>query len=490
MKPRNGLNQPQRRKRASMRLKPQAKKPESQPDPIHQREGRREEGRALRTDCPRSSHSKMGTRQRHRDPLGLIEQSNKGRIEELLPVRFSRMLESPFAFFRGSAIVQAHDLQGTPSAGIIVQSCGDCHLMNFGAFASPERLLIFDINDFDETLQAPFEWDLKRLTASFVLAARWRNFNRNQPRTIAVEAVRAYREQMAQFSRMSMLDVWYAHITVEDLMKAAGQRKESLKRINRVIGTARKNTVEVVFQKMTSEVEGRPRIIDQPPLLYHPDPTRFNTPAHVQLFVENYRDSLPPDRRLLFDRYQFVDVAFKVVGVGSVGTACFVSLWMADTDDPLFLQIKEARPSVLEGLTTKERYHHNGERVVVGQRIMQSASDIFLGWVTGAAGKNYYVRQLRDQKAAADVPTMTSRMLAGYARLCGKTLARAHAKSGEAAKISGYLGSSAKFDGVIADYAVAYADQVEKDFSLFKDAVRAGRFLTETSPSEAEVAIR
>jgi uncharacterized protein (DUF2252 family) len=399
------------------------------------------------------------------------------------------MLESPFAFFRGTAVVQSHDLKNTPAADIIVQSCGDCHLMNFGGFASPERTLIFDINDFDETLPAPFEWDLKRLASSFVLASRWREFGKRNAQDAARTVVRAYRKQMARFAEMSVLDIWYARITLEDVIDLARNDPEVQRRIERAVDTARKHTSEAVFHKMTHEVNGQPRIVDQPPLIYHSSSAHAPVHEEIAAFFDAYRTTLSADRRVLFDRYHLVDSAFKVVGVGSVGTLCYATLWMADVDDPLFLQVKQALPSVLVGLTERSDYKSNGERVVIGQRVMQSASDIFLGWTRGPHGDDFYVRQLRDHKVASDVATTTERILIAYAKLCGQTLARAHAKSGKAAQITGYLGSGTNFEDAVADYAVSYADQVEKDYKAFQAAVRTGRFRTETSSSEIECAI-
>jgi uncharacterized protein (DUF2252 family) len=447
-------------------------------------------GRSLRTKVPRSSHSATGTKRANRDPLSLIEASNKGRVKQLLPVRFTRMLESPFAFFRGTAVVQADDLKHSKTSGIIVQSCGDCHLMNFGAFASPERTLIFDINDFDETLPAPFECDLKRLASSFVVAARWRKFGKGVAREASRAAVKAYREQTARFAEMSVLDGWYSRITADDALEIYGDTREAKKRIKRTVAEARKRTSETVFHKLTSKVKGRPRIVDEPPLLYHLGPEKYNSAEQIAASFKAYKESLPAERRVLFDRYQLVDTVFKVVGVGSVGTLCYVTLWMADVDDPLFLQVKESRSSVLDGLGGDSKFESDGERVVTGQRIMQSASDIFLGWARGMRGNDFYVRQLRDQKASADIATASEKILVSYAKLCGQTLARAHGKSGKAAEISGYLGSGDKFDDAIGQYAVEYADQVEKDYDDFRAATRAGRFPTETSKSELETAIR
>jgi len=448
------------------------------------REARQSEGRSLRSKCPRSSHSEMGPRPSGCDPLSLIEKSSDGRVKHLLPIRFTRMVESPFAFFRGTAIVQADDLKNTPSSGIVVQSCGDCHLANFGVFASPERTLIFDINDFDETLPAPFEWDVKRLASSFVLASRWRNFGKKEGLRTSRAVVKAYREQMATFAGMHTLDVWYAHVAVGDLIDRFGSDPELEERLDQAVQTAHKRTSEAGLHKMTRDVRGRARIMDQPPLIYHLDPSKFDLKKDVVPFFEVYRASLPLERQVLFNRFQLVDAAFKVVGVGSVGTHCYVTLWMTDVDDPLFLQVKEAFPSVLDGVAGSSAYENNGERVVIGQRVMQSASDIFLGWARAPRGNDFYVRQLRDQKFSINLATSSERGLVAYAKLCGQTLARAHAKSGMALEISGYLGSGSNFDDAITEYAVGYADRVAKDYDAFHAAVGAGRFPTEASSSK------
>jgi uncharacterized protein (DUF2252 family) len=487
----NHQNTPKRRQDGSrVKRRSGRSRPRTPQKITSHREAQESRGRSLRVKCPRSSHSNVALRGSGRDPLSLIEKSNEGRVKQLLPVRFTRMLESPFAFFRGTAVIQAHDLKSTPAAGIIVQSCGDCHLMNFGGFASPERTLIFDINDFDETLPAPFEWDVKRLASSFVLASRWRQFGKRNAKDAARTVIRAYRKQMARFAAMTVLDIWYARITLEDVIDLAQNDPEVRKRIEHAVASARRHTSEAVFHKMTHDVDGRPRIIDHPPLIYHLGPAQAQTQKEIATFFKAYNATLSPERGVLFDRYQLVDVASKVVGVGSVGTLCYVTLWMADVDDPLFLQVKQARPSVLEGLTGQSAPHNNGERVVTGQRLMQSASDIFLGWTQGPHGNDFYVRQLRDQKVSPDLATTSERVLVTYAKLCGQTLARAHAKSGKAAEISGYLGSGNNFDDAIADYAASYADQVEKDYEAFRAAIHAGRFPTETSSSEIETAIR
>src|SRR6516165_12641876 len=406
-----------------------------------QRAAGQSQGRSLRSKCPRSSHSKTPSGRSPRDPLSLIEKSTAGRVKNLLPIRFTRMLESPFAFFRGTAVIQAHDLKNTPSAGIIVQSCGDCHLANFGIFASPERTLIFDINDFDETLPAPFEWDIKRLASSFVLASRWRNFGKKEGYRTSRAAVKAYRELMAKFAGMHTLDVWYAHVAVGDLIGRFGSDSELGEKLDQAVDTAHRHTSEAGLHKMTRDVRGRPRIMDQPPLIYHLGPSEFDLKKDIIPFFDVYRATLSLERQVLFDRFQLVDAAFKVVGVGSVGTHCYVTLWMTDVGDPLFLQVKQALPSVLGGVAGSSDYKNNGERVVIGQKIMQSASDIFLGWTRGPTGNDFYVRQLRDQKFSFDLATMSERGLVAYAKLCGQTLARAHAKSGKAVEISTYLGS-------------------------------------------------
>jgi uncharacterized protein (DUF2252 family) len=454
-----------------------------------QRASRKLRGRALRKDCPRSSHADVILGQPKRDPPALIEESNQGRVEKLLPIRFTRMAESAFAFFRGTAILQAHDLTGTPSAGITVQCCGDCHLMNFGGFATPERALVFDMNDFDETHPGPFEWDVKRLAVSFVLAARWLNFDDLGAQQSLQALLGAYRTTQAEFAEKSVLETWYARITFADLLEEAANDPKILKRLRKAVEKATQNTSEHVFHKVTTAVDGKPRIADQPPLLYHGDPSEYDIERDMVPFLANYRSTLPRDRQALFDRFQLVDTAHKVVGVGSVGTRCYVALFAGNQDDHLLLQVKEARPSVLEGRADRTPFANNGERVVTGQRLMQSASDIFLGWSRGPGG-DCYVRQLRDMKLAPNLAGCTPALLAAYAGLCGSTLARAHAKSGDAATITGYLGNGTVFDEAIAHYAEAYADQVEKDYDQFKAAIRAGRFPIETLPSETEQAVR
>jgi len=454
------------------------------------KEQRHEAGKSLREKCPRLSHGKVVLGQgRKRDIVTLIKESNEGRLENLIPIRHGRMLESPFAYFRGTALIQAHDLKGTPSSGINVHACGDCHLMNFGGFATPERNLVFDINDFDETLPAPFEWDVKRLAASFVIAARWRGFRRSQAREMSVQAVASYRESMRKRAGTGVLEAWYSRITLEDMAEMVGSDVDLSGRVRRKVAEARKQTHEHVFNKITSPVRGLPHIVDQPPLLYHVDKHELNEHLIIPT-LKRYRETLTEERRKLFDRFKFVDIAIKVVGVGSVGTRCFVALFLAAPDDPLLLQIKEARRSVLERYTGHSLVPHNGQRVVIGQRLMQSATDIFLGWTRGPGGRDFYIRQLRDMKIAPDVESQTPRAMRAYARFCGLALARAHDKAGDAAMVSGYLGSIDHFDEAIGDYAVGYADQVERDYETFVNAVRSGRLKSDLSPSRLATALR
>jgi uncharacterized protein (DUF2252 family) len=453
-------------------------------------ETRKAWGKSLRKACPRSGHAGPVLGQGDRDPLALIEESDRGRVESLLPIRFTRMAESAFAYFRGSAIVQAHDLKGTPTAGLTVQCCGDCHLMNFGGFATPERTLVFDINDFDETFPGPFEWDVKRLATSFVLAARWLAFDPADARRAVVTTVAAYRQALARFAERSVLETWYARVTMDEVFEEYADDPKILKRLKRSVELAEENTTEHVFHKITAIENGSPRITDHPPLLFHPEPTDLDMERDVRPFIDSYRATLPPDRKALFDRYRIADVAYKVVGVGSVGTRCFIALFTGIQGDHLFLQVKEARPSVLEKLAGPNPYANNGERVVLGQRLMQSASDLFLGWTRDRNGRDFYVRQLRDMKIAPNLAGYAPGTLAAYGHLCGRVLARAHAKAGDAAALAGYLGTTDQYDEAVADYALAYAEQVEKDYDAFRAATRAGRFPIETQPTEIEQAVR
>jgi uncharacterized protein (DUF2252 family) len=444
------------------------------------------EGKALRQRCPRASHAELGRAASDRDPIALIAASNKDRIGSLIPVRHTRMLESPFAFFRGSAIVQAADLSRTPASGIQVQACGDCHLMNFGGFATPERDLVFDLNDFDETFPGPWEWDVKRLCASLVLAGRWRGFSEGQARDAAVAAAARYREKIVEYADLSALEVWYNHVTFGEIRESLRGDRRLAQRFDAALRRARRSNSEEVYGKLTTEQNGQIRIIDQPPLIFHPD---FDVHTAAHEFTKKYFKTLREDYRALLERFRFIDAAVKVVGVGSVGTRCLIALMLDEADQPLFLQIKEARPSVLQAYTGRSRWRNNGERVVAGQRLLQAVSDIFLGWLRTAAGRDFYVRQLRDMKVSVNLERFSANDLERYGQLCGRTLARAHAKAGAAPPIAGYLGSSDAFDVALGRYAVAYADQVERDYKAFRTAVRNGKLNTEAGGSLTETMI-
>jgi uncharacterized protein (DUF2252 family) len=386
------------------------------------------------------------------------------------------MLQSPFAFFRGAALNMAADLAGTPATGIRVQACGDCHLLNFGAYATPERRVIFDINDLDETLPAPWEWDVKRLAASFVLACRNNGFSEDSARDAVRSCVRSYRERMAEYSEMPILDVWYASMDVEELIPTI-QDDEARERMEKRLQKARKRSVlEHDFPELVHTGGLAPTIKENPPLIYHPREKAYEEMfATVQRAFDRYRETLQEDRRLLLERYKLMDIAIKVVGVGSVGTVCGVLLLMAGEDDPLFLQFKQARPSVFEAYAGKCFQSNNGERIVHGCRMMQSASDLFLGWTEGEHGRQFYIRHLKDMKIKPMVEVFTPSVMLEYAGLCGWSLAHAHARSGSPAQIAGYLGKSDKFDEAIADFSVAYADQSEQDHAALMQAVRAGK---------------
>ena len=433
-------------------------------------------GKSLREKCPRRSHADWKAPDNRMDPLRLLEQDNKGRIPELIPIRYGRMVRTPFTFYRGAARNMAADLARTPVSGLRVQACGDAHLLNFGAYATPERRLVFDINDLDETLPAPWEWDVKRLAASVVLACRNNGFSPGDARDAVLACVRTYRERMAEYSDIPVLEVWYASVDVEKVA-ATVKDKEAVRRARKRIAAARaRNVLEHEFPKLASGAGQTPTIKDNPPLIYHPSAKReLDLRARVRAAFDAYRESLQEDRRVLFDRYELKDAAIKVVGVGSVGTYCGIALMMASEKDPLFLQIKEARPSVLEAYAGKSIYPNHGQRVVNGYRLMQSASDIFLGWAKGKLGRDMYIRQLKDMKIGALVDVFSPGFMVQYAEVCGWALARAHARSGAPAEISGYLGKTDAFDKAIAAFASAYADQSERDHAILKKAVRSGR---------------
>lgn len=436
----------------------------------------RQMGKALRDKCPRESHAAWKAPANRAEPIALLEQANVGRIPQLVPMRHGRMLQTPFTFYRGAALNMAADLASTPASGLRVQVCGDCHLSNFGAFATPERRVIFDINDLDETLPAPWEWDVKRLAASFVVASRNNGFSDEDARDAALACVRSYRKRMAEFSDMPTLEIWYSSIDIEKLIPTV-EDKESRQRIKARLAKARERSVlEHDFPQLVHIAGLAPTIKENPPLIFHwREEGHEETMAAVHRAFANYRETLPEHRRLLLDRFQIMDMAVKVVGVGSVGTYCGVMLLMASDNDPLFLQVKQARPSVLEGYAGKSIHTNNGQRIVMGCQLMQSASDLFLGWTEGREGRQFYVRQLRDMKIKPLVEVFTSSVMQQYAEVCGWCLARAHARSGEPAKISGYLGKGDKFDEAVADFSVAYADQNERDHEVLVKAARAGR---------------
>jgi uncharacterized protein (DUF2252 family) len=433
-------------------------------------------GKTLRDKCTRTAHAIWKPPSNRQDPLELLVQSSKGRIPQLIPIRYGRMMQSPFSFFRGAALNMAADLAVTAHTGLRVQACGDAHLLNFGAYATPERRVIFDLNDLDETLPAPWEWDVKRLAVSFILACRHNRFSEAVARDSTLACVRSYREAMAQFSDMRTLDVWYATLDFERIIPQI-EDEVTRKRAQKLLAKVRQRSVaEHDFPQLVTTAGLHPEIKENPPLIYHwreQGQEEFTT--NVQQAYARYRETLQEDRRLLLDRFKLLDIAIKVVGVGSVGTWCAVALLMAGEDDPLFLQIKEARRSVLEDYAGKSVHANHGQRVVAGCRLMQSASDLFLGWTESQLGRDLYVRQLKDMKIKMPVEVYTPSVMRQYAEACAWTLARAHARSGEPAKISGYLGKSDAFDKAVADFSIAYADQSERDHEMLMKAVRAGK---------------
>ena len=441
-------------------------------------------GRARREQVPRADHARWEPPPDRPDPVAILEEQAATRVPDLVPIRYGRMLTSSFAYFRGAAAPMAWDLAHTPTTGIRVQACGDAHLLNFGMFAAPDRRLVFDINDFDETLPAPFEWDLKRLAASFAVAARDNGFADAEARAAARDCARSYRTEMARYATMRFLNVWYSRIDVDQVTRLfdAMQTKEAVRRRHRDIKKARKRTSLKALTKFCDRIAGefliRP---DHPVIVRFPIEQNPEMLDELRSAIAQYLATLQADRREVLRRYYFGDFARKVVGVGSVGTECFVLLLNGDRDDePLFLQLKEAQESVLAPFAGPSEYEHQGERVVRGQRMIQATADVFLGWTKGIAidgmrSRDYYVRQLRDMKGSMDVPAMDAEQLGYYGRLCGWALARGHARTGRASMIFGYLGGGKDFDDAIAEFSVAYADQNEKDYQRLVDAVASGR---------------
>lgn len=430
-------------------------------------------GRSLRKNCSRTSHGKFSITERNVADLHI--ERTKGRIEELLPIRYQRILESPFTHFRGAAGIMANDLGHRKSTTLNIQICGDCHLMNFGGFATPERNIIFDINDFDETAIAPWEWDLKRLAASFTIAASHKALSKSKCKEIAKIVVASYTKNMRKYAKMSALQVWYEDIRFEDMIKSSNDNLSKKLDQKRLEKASERTPHEKEFEKMTEVRDGKARILDNPPLIYHLEGSRQEDFMHrAENAFLRYKESLPDDRKVLLENYKIQDVAVKVVGVGSVGTWCGIILLLSDSGDPLFLQFKEAYESVVTPFTAKSEYVHHGQRVVNGQRLMQSASDIFLGWTTDDSGRNYYIRQMRDAKIKPVIETMNFKNLVHYAKSCGWALAQAHARTGKAAAIAGYIGKSDKFKKAIGRFSQVYSRQNNKDYHALLTAVKQG----------------
>ncbi|MBV6697392.1 DUF2252 domain-containing protein [Kitasatospora aureofaciens] len=439
---------------------------------------RRRRGRAARERVSRSAHGRWIPAADRPDPVAVLERQGEDRVARLLPIRYGRMADTPFTFLRGAAAVMAADLAAGPDTGLTVQLCGDAHLLNFGVYASPERALLFDVNDFDETYPGPFEWDVKRLAASVAVAARDNGHDDDRARRAALAAAHGYATALRRLAGMGELDVWYARIDPDELLPLVRKPKQR-KRVEADLAGARRRTSLQAFGKLTEERDGQRRIISEPPLI---EPLTKTELRGIGKVFSDYRATLAEDRRVLLDRYRFVDAATKVVGVGSVGTRCHIVLLEGrDGRDPLFLQLKEAGRSVLEDHLPATRVdaevaaHHGGRRVVTGQHLMQAASDIFLGWTTGPAGRHFYGRQLRDMKGSVEVADMTPSSLRAYAELCGRTLARAHARTGDRLAIAGYLGTADTFAEAIADFAMQYADRTVLDHAELLAAIDAGR---------------
>lgn len=441
------------------------------------------QGKRLRERCPRRRHGDWSPRPDRADPIDLLEASSEGRLPHLVPLRYGRMLASPFAFFRGAASVMAHDLAATPDTGLRVLACGDAHLLNFGGFATPERHLAFDINDFDEVAVAPWEWDVKRLVASFAIAAQANGFDDRSAREAAWRAARSYRQQMARYAEMPVLEAYYEQIDLERLVEA-GESAELRRRNRQRLKKALAEPAHAAeFAKLAVDVGDTPRILDAPPLIYHDRDIQTDEREREAALgmLARYRRSMAPERRVLLDRFRLVDVAVKVVGVGSVGTYCGIALLMSGNGDPLFLQFKEARASVLEAYAGPAPFGQHGQRVVFGQRLMQASTDIFLGWMKGdgeTSDRHFYVRQLRDAKIKPQIETMTAEDLCDYALSCGWALARAHKRTADSVQLSAYMGAvggSDNFEDAMAEFALRYAVQNEQDHAALQAAVRSGR---------------
>ncbi len=443
-------------------------------EPILTLQQRMDLGKNQRTVTSREAHAEPAPSKDRADPIQLLIESEKGRVEALVPIRYGRMLQSPFAFLRGSAAVMAEDLSHTPCSGIFVQCCGDCHLMNFGGYATPERNQVFDINDFDETLPAPFEWDVKRLATSIVVAGRYKQFSDKDSKKAAFAAVNIYAQKIREFAMMRQLDICFNRLDEASIIDMFKLDRLFVKKVKAINQKARQHTHEHVFPGISELKNGRRKILDHRPLIYHP-PDIEKSIERGFAFFDAYFNSLSDDRKSLLGRYKIEDIALKVVGVGSVGTRCLIGLFSANDEDAIILQFKEGGQSVLEKYAGKSVYENHGERIANGQRLMQTVSDIFLGWTSTQEGIEFYVRQLRDMKASANPDNFTPKLLLEYASICGWALAKSHAKAGRSPEITGYIGKTEIFAEALTEFAVHYADRTEKDFALLKTAEKNQR---------------
>ena len=450
-------------------------------------------GKIARAEVPRSNHAAYQPAPDRPDPIELLEEQARTRVPELVPIRYGRMLVSPFTFYRGAARIMASDLANTPSSGLKVQCCGDAHLSNFGVFASPDRRLIFDINDFDETLPGPWEWDVKRLAVSMLIAARDDGFGRKDQDRVVLDTVSRYRTAMREFAAMTTLEVWYARMEIDAVLQqfASQFSPKRVKRTEKVLAKARTKDSMAAFSKLAQQVNGHYEIVDESPLIVPlrvlvPGPDGERLFEWLHKMARSFRTSLEHDRRVLLEQFELADFARKVVGVGSVGTRAWIALFFGrDGGDPLFLQFKEAEASVMEEFLGKSTFRNHGQRVVTGQRLMQASSDIFLGWLhvkeaPDGRSRDFYGRQLKDWKGSAEIEQMVPEGMAAYGQLCGWTLARAHARSGDRVAIATYLGGGDAFDRAILEFSKAYADQNESDYQALVEAVQSGRIVAET----------
>ncbi len=441
-------------------------------EPLPTLEERLAYGKEQRRHTPREAHARTECFGGNRaDPVKLVMDSNEGRLPELIPIRFERMLQSPFTFYRGTANIMAEDLAHTARTNIYVQSCGDCHMFNFGGYATPERKIVFDINDFDETLPAPFEWDLKRLAASVILAGRYKGYPDKVSRAACLETIKMYAHKMNKYSSMRQLEIWYSCLDEAALLNQFKNDPEVVERLKAATAKARMRTHEFVFPKLSGMENGTRKIIDNPPYIYHL-PDTMQLIENARDFFDNYFRNVTDDKKILMNRFRLVDVAIKVVGVGSVGTRCFIALFVAGENDAMILQFKEAGMSVLEPYAGRSVYRNHGSRVVNGQKLMQTVSDIFLGWTRDErTGRDFYVRQLRDMKSSANIEKFTPNVYAKYSLMCGWALAKSHAKSGKSAEIAGYIGKSDVFAEAVTEFAIAYANQAAKDYEALRVAL-------------------